>query len=120
MGAFFGQHFVADCMFDEMMDHHDKTAKNKGLQAGTVLPVFAMRFKMRVVLCIQMKGKAKWKPQVHDGKDKADGDTQMTEHNFKKRVDWRETIIGLVSTSKEHCDLFDHEAWHKTKAFEMW
>jgi hypothetical protein len=106
-------------MFDESMNHCDKTAKNKGLQAGMVLPVFAMGFKMRVVLCIQMKREAKWKNQVHDGKDKADGDTQMTEHNCKKRVDWKETI-GLVSTSKEHCDLFDHETWHKTKAFEMW
>jgi hypothetical protein len=32
----------------------------------------------------------------------------------------RHQCIGAVSTSEGHCDLFDHEAWHKTEAFQMW
>jgi hypothetical protein len=100
-------------IFVEEMEYYDPEAKNHELQPDTVLPVFAMLFKMRVVLYLEIfdrKQGAAWTTQVYDGRE---GGLLITQHEFKISVEWRETI-GLV-LKENHYDLFDHEAWHNNE-----
>jgi hypothetical protein len=115
-----------DAIFDEGENYYRKDEEYEPLEVETVLTVFAIRFKMRVVLYIEHrrtddKGKViekqepTWSTKVYDGRSGVADGLQKSQVSYRKCfvLDWRETV-GLVLT-KNHYDLFNYAAWQRNK-----
>ena len=102
----------ANGIFEKELNTYAAKTKCSNLDPDTVLPVFALMMKMRVVLCSRDKWNG-WLTTEYDGRAQAEGGLVITRHMGKKvyPTDWQETI-GLL-LYKGHFDFFDYDAWRR-------
>jgi hypothetical protein len=99
-------------IFEKDVNTYAKKSVCSNLEPATVLPVFALMMKMRVILYSRNTWEG-WLTTEYDGREHVEGGLVITRHRGKKvyRTEWQETI-GLVLYQR-HFDFFDYDAWRR-------